>query len=118
MNGHEAPQSAAKPTLDNASEGFGDTARFRVKLTSQSHDGVLVPLELGVVNGVVEPAGGVRLLIESGDAGPHPRNVSSESLLVSVVMTPRVSYSGHKSGTLPLFMASLPGAGAVGPAFS
>ena len=46
--------------------GFGDTATFRVKLTSQSHDGVLVPLERGVVYGVVEPTGEVRLLIESG----------------------------------------------------
>ena len=46
--------------------GFGDTARFRVRLTGQSHDGVLVPLEPGVVYGVAEPTGGVRLLIESG----------------------------------------------------
>jgi hypothetical protein len=45
--------------------GFGDTAGIRVRLTSRSHDGVLVPLAPGVVYGVVEPTGGVSLLIES-----------------------------------------------------
>jgi hypothetical protein len=45
--------------------GFGDTTKIDVWLTGSSRDRVLVPLEPGIVYGVVEPNGRVHLVIES-----------------------------------------------------
>ena len=56
--------------------GFGDTTGIAVRLTDMYHEKVFVPLEPGVIYGVTESEGRVRLLIES--AGREIGELESE----------------------------------------